>query len=87
MTLRPVAFLVDVDDTLLDNDRIRADFEEHLEGTYGSGRRDAYWTIQERLFAELGYRDYVGAVQEGWATADWTRTPRLLRVPPRVPVR
>jgi hypothetical protein len=76
MTLRPVAFLVDVDDTLLDNDRIRADFEEHLEGTYGSERRDAYWTIQERLFAELGYRDYVGAVQKWWASADMD--PQLL---------
>ena len=88
MTLRPVAFLVDVDDTLLDNDRIRADFEEHLESTYGSERRDAYWTIQERRFAELGYRDYVGAVQEWWAIGGHgSTTPRLLRVPPRVPVR
>lgn len=69
MTLRPVAFLVDVDDTLLDNDRIRADFEEHLETTYGCERRDAYWTIQERRFAELGYRDYLGAVQEWWSAA------------------
>jgi len=76
VTLPRVTFLVDVDDTLLDNDRIRADFEEHLEATYGTERRDAYWTIQERRFAELGYRDYVGAVQEWWSTADMD--PRLL---------
>src|SRR4026208_1743040 len=76
MTLRPVALLVDVDDTLLDNDRIRADFEEHLEGTYGSERRDAYWAIQERLFAEPGYRDDVGDVQEVWSLADMD--PQLL---------
>jgi hypothetical protein len=69
VALPSVTFLVDVDDTLLDNDRIRADFEEHLESAYGTQRRDAYWMIQERRFAELGYRDYVGAVQEWWSTA------------------
>ena len=76
MTLPSVTFLVDVDDTLLDNDRIRADFEEHLESSYGTEGRAAYWTIQERRFADLGYRDYVGAVQEWWSTADMD--PRLL---------
>jgi phosphoglycolate phosphatase-like HAD superfamily hydrolase len=69
MTVRPVVFLVDVDDTLLDNDRIRADLEQHLEATYGSSSRAAYWEIQERRFAELGYRDYLGAVQEWWTAA------------------
>jgi hypothetical protein len=76
VTVAPVTFLVDVDDTLLDNDRIRADVEEYLESAYGTERRDAYWTIQERRFAELGYRDYVGAVQEWWSTAGMD--PRLL---------
>ena len=60
------AFLVDVDDTLLDNDRFRDDLEQHLENAYGADARSAYWTIQERRFAELGYRDYLGAVQEWW---------------------
>lgn len=61
-----VVFLVDVDDTLLDNDRFRDDVEAHLAADYGEPARDAYWTIQERRFAELGYRDYLGAVQEWW---------------------
>ena len=61
-----VVFLVDVDDTLLDNDRFRDDVEAHLAASYGESARDAYWTIQERRFAELGYRDYLGAVQEWW---------------------
>ena len=61
-----VVFLVDVDDTLLDNDRFRDDVEAHLAADYGEPAREAYWTIQERRFAELGYRDYLGAVQEWW---------------------
>ena len=61
-----VVFLVDVDDTLLDNDRFRDDVEAHVATTYGESARDAYWTIQERRFADLGYRDYLGAVQEWW---------------------
>jgi FMN phosphatase YigB (HAD superfamily) len=62
----PVVFLVDVDDTLLDNDRFRDDVEAYLAADYGEPARDAYWTIQERRFVELGYRDYLGAVQEWW---------------------
>ena len=62
----PVVFLVDVDDTLLDNDRFRDDVEAHVAATYGESAREAYWTIQERRFADLGYRDYLGAVQEWW---------------------
>ena len=72
------AFLVDVDDTLLDNDRFREDLERHLEREYGPDARAAYWTIQERRFVDLGYRDYLGAVQEWWE-ADG-RDPRLLAV-------
>ncbi len=59
----PVVFLVDVDDTLLDNDRIQDDLREHLAVYFGAACRDRYWTIQEDLFCELGYRDYLGALQ------------------------
>jgi hypothetical protein len=72
----PVTFLVDVDNTLLDNDRIRADFERQLLTEYGAAAREAYWTIQERRFAELGFRDYLGAVEEWWTDA--RRDPALL---------
>ena len=61
-----VTFLVDVDDTLLDNDRIRADVRAYLVETFGEGPAERYWAIQERRFVELGYRDYLGAVQEWW---------------------
>jgi FMN phosphatase YigB (HAD superfamily) len=58
-----VVFLVDVDDTLLENDRIQSDLKRHLEREVGPAARDRYWAIQEELFAELGYRDYLGALQ------------------------
>jgi FMN phosphatase YigB (HAD superfamily) len=66
-----LVFLVDVDDTLLDNDRVRVDFEERLLSAYGEEAHAAYWEIQERRFVELGYRDYLGAAQEWWAAARW----------------
>jgi FMN phosphatase YigB (HAD superfamily) len=59
----PVVFLVDVDDTLLENDRIQNDLREHLEREFGAACRDRYWKILEALFEELGYRDYLGALQ------------------------
>jgi beta-phosphoglucomutase-like phosphatase (HAD superfamily) len=58
-----IVFLVDVDNTLLDNDRIQTDIQVHFERQYGAQCRERYWMIQERLFADLGYRDYLGAVQ------------------------
>src|SRR5262247_2933249 len=63
MTPAPVVFLVDVDNTLLDNDRVQHDLQRHLEREFGAACRDRYWTILEALFAELGYRDYLGALQ------------------------
>lgn len=59
----PIVFLLDVDNTLLDNDRIEQDLKDHLDNAYGRDARDRYWKIQETLFAELGYRDYLGALQ------------------------
>ena len=59
----PVVFLVDVDNTLLDNDGIQQDLKDHLERAFGLASRERYWRILEDLFAELGYRDYIGALQ------------------------
>lgn len=58
-----IVFLVDVDNTLLDNDRIQQDIKTHLAREYGDACRDRYWAILEDLFIELGYRDYLGALQ------------------------
>ena len=58
-----VVFLFDVDNTLLDNDGVQADLKEHLEKTYGIDARDRYWEILEELRSELGYVDYLGALE------------------------
>ena len=63
MTPHSVAFLIDVDNTLFDNDRVQEDLKDHLECAYGRVARERYWQIQEDLFTELGYRDYLGALQ------------------------
>jgi len=58
-----VVFLFDVDNTLLDNDRIETDLRRHLEREFGAESRDRYFAILEELRAELGYADYLGALQ------------------------
>src|SRR5262245_9978391 len=64
MTLpHPTVFLVDVDNTLVDNDAMQQDLKDHLEQVYGLASRVRYWKILETLFDELGYRDYLGALQ------------------------
>jgi FMN phosphatase YigB (HAD superfamily) len=63
VTSNQTVFLVDVDNTLLDNDRIQADLRHHLEREFGAACRDRYWAILEQLFTDLGYRDYLGALQ------------------------
>jgi FMN phosphatase YigB (HAD superfamily) len=59
----PLVLLFDVDNTLLDNDAVQDDLSVHLEREFGRSRRDRYWTIFEALRAELGYADYLGALQ------------------------
>ena len=59
----PIVFLVDVDNTLLDNDGIQQDLKDHIEQVYGCAARDRYWRILEDRFAVLGYRDYIGTLQ------------------------
>ena len=58
-----VVFLLDVDNTLLDNDRVTGDLLLHIEREFGTERRDRYYAIFEELRAELGYADYLGALQ------------------------
>lgn len=55
--------LFDVDNTLLDNDRVQQDLRAHLAREFGHHARDRYWDILEQLRAELGYVDYLGALE------------------------
>ena len=65
-----VVFLLDVDNTLLDNDRIVVDLKRHLEREFGAASADRYWAIFEDLRRELGYADYLGALQRYRAVAE-----------------
>lgn len=58
-----VVFLFDVDNTLLDNDRVSVDLKRYLEKEVGRERQERYWQIFEQLRSELGYADYLGALQ------------------------
>ena len=58
-----VVFLLDVDNTLLDGDRIVADLHDHLKSEFGLACAQRYWTILDGLREELGYVDYLGALQ------------------------
>lgn len=79
MTTQPTTvFLFDVDNTLLDNDRVQADLSEHLQKAYGQATRDRYWAIFEELRGELGYADYLGALQR--YRLDDLHRPELLRM-------
>jgi len=58
-----IVFLFDVDNTLLDNDRVTLDLRRYLEREIGRERSERYWTLFEALRSELGYADYLGALQ------------------------
>jgi FMN phosphatase YigB (HAD superfamily) len=73
-----VVFLFDVDNTLLDNDRVIADLRKHLHREVGPRRARLYWCIFEALRSKLGYADYLGALQR--YRAKYPRDLRLLTV-------
>jgi FMN phosphatase YigB (HAD superfamily) len=58
-----VVFLLDVDNTLLDNDRVTQDLRDYLTEKFGEERQRRYWELFEELRSELGYADYLGALQ------------------------
>ena len=76
--LDDVVFLLDCDNTLLDNDRVQNDLRTHLASEFGPESRDRYWEIFEALRAELGYADYLGALQRYRLGA--LNDPRLLQM-------
>jgi FMN phosphatase YigB (HAD superfamily) len=73
-----IAFLFDVDNTLLDNDKVAADLQRHLASEVGVDGAQEYWRIFERLRSELGYADYLGALQ--LYRTEHARAPHLLCV-------
>jgi hypothetical protein len=63
MPEQDIVFLFDVDNTLLDNDHVTADLRRFLDSEVGSERSSTYWQIFEDLRSDLGYADYLGALQ------------------------
>ena len=61
--MQRMTFLLDVDNTLLDNDRITGDLRQHLERQLGRSRAESYWKCFEKIRDEMGYADYLGALQ------------------------
>ena len=80
MMTRPhdAVFLLDVDNTLLDNDAVAADLRRHLTQAFGAERQERYWVLFEQLRKELGYADYLGALQR--YRVENPRDPHLLEI-------
>ncbi len=78
LTPGDVVFLIDVDNTLLDNDHFAADLGAHLEQAFGAVERQRYWTLFAELRVESGYADYLATLQKFRSGLD--DDPRLLRV-------
>ena len=73
-----IVFLLDVDNTLLDNDAVTEDLRRHLRQAFGDECERRYWEIFEQLRRELGYADYLGALQR--YRVERPRDTQLLRV-------
>ncbi len=71
-------FLLDVDNTLLDNDAVIDDLRRHMADTIGEDCQQRYWALFEQLRAELGYADYLGALQR--YRIERPRDPHVLRI-------
>jgi FMN phosphatase YigB (HAD superfamily) len=78
VTPHDIVFLLDVDNTLLDNDRVADDLRRHLTAAFGAERQERYWALFEQLRRELGYADYLGALQR--YRVENPRDPHLLEV-------
>src|ERR1700712_4660976 len=66
-------FLFDFDNTLIDHDHIQKDFRRHLEVEFGKSQGGRFWKIFEKLEVELGYANYLGALN---GPAPWQMVPR-----------
>lgn len=73
-----VVFLFDVDNTLLDNDKVAAELRRHLTKAFGEEKQKRYWVLFEELRTELGYADYLGALQR--YRVENLRDPDLLKL-------
>lgn len=78
MMSHDVVFLIDVDNTLLDADQVTLDLGRYLEETIGHNRQQRYWNLFKQLRDELGYADYLGALQR--YRIEFSHDPHILMV-------
>src|SRR5580704_1415602 len=78
MADKKVVFLFDVDNTLLLNDQVSADLRKHLDTVVGKDHAHRYWEFFEQIRSELGYADYLGALQR--YRLEYPRDPHLMTV-------
>jgi FMN phosphatase YigB (HAD superfamily) len=78
MSQPKIVTLFDVDNTLLDHDHVTADLRRHLARTVGTHRAQRYWELFEEIRTELGYADYLGALQR--YRLEHPRDPHLMEV-------
>jgi FMN phosphatase YigB (HAD superfamily) len=76
--MHDLVILFDVDNTLLNNDRVQADLDVHMSIEHGTAARNRYWEIFEELRNQLGYADYLGALER--YRMEEMHDPRLLRI-------
>ncbi|MEY2537042.1 MAG: hypothetical protein QOG67_782, partial [Verrucomicrobiota bacterium] len=78
MADKKTVFLFDVDNTLLNNDRVAEDLQRHMTDAFGAERQKRYWALFEELREQLGYTDYLGALQR--YRIENPRDPHLLEI-------
>ena len=78
IAVQDLVFLFDIDNTLIDNDAVQDDLRSHLRLNFGEAAEQRYWAIFEELRNELGYADYLGALER--YRAEDLHDPRLLRM-------
>ncbi len=76
--MHDLVFLFDVDNTLINNDRVQADLDTYLSVEHGAAARNRYWDIFEALREEVGYADYLGALER--YRVEEMHDPRVLRM-------
>lgn len=76
--MHDIIFLFDVDNTLFDNDRVQAQLRDHLAENYGAAARDRYWELLQQRVKDLGYTDYLGALEQ--FRVERMDTPEVLRM-------
>ena len=70
LTSSPIVFLIDVDNTLLDNDRFAADLTARLDHDFGQAERERYWLIYRQQRDKVSYADYLGTLQKFRVSSD-----------------